>query len=177
MARNKHRGRRPSRGGRPLGPWDRTPAGIRAAIISTPILLGLFIINSIGITLLENQINAGLICYPIQILAYTLNGFIAGSQARSSFNKATRVVGRKGETVRRQHPEYLVQGAIAGILLGIISVIVYFAVGAAAQELIPLVTIFLDFTSASAILFLIVDFTISVGAAVIGSLIYSRVAG
>ncbi len=167
--------RRPTRLGRPLGPWDRTPAGLRAALISTPILLVLFLVNSVGIAIFSSTtVPASLICYPIQLLAYVLNGFIAGAQARSSYNKATRTVGQHHEVVRSRHPNYAAQGALAGVVLGIVGIIVYFLVGAAATTLIPGVGLLLTIAAAPMALFLIVDFALCVGAGIIGGLIYGR---
>jgi hypothetical protein len=167
--------RRPSRVGRPLGPWDRIPAGIRAGIIFAPILFLLFLINSVGIGLFSSTgITAGMVCYPIQILAYAANGFLAGSQARSTHNKATRMVGREHERVRNRRPNYVAQGALAGVVLGIIAILVYFIVGAAANSLIPGLGLFMSIGGASIALFLIVDFAVCVGAGIIGGMIYNH---
>jgi len=161
-----------SRVGRPLGPWDRTPAGLRAVIISTPIVFGLFLLNSAGLLIFTTTaITGGLICYPIQILAYGLNGWIAGAQARSSHNKATRVSGKQGEMVRQQHPNYIAQGALAGVVISLVGVVVYFLAGVAAASLLPGLLVF---SAAPAVLFIVVDVAIAIGAGIIGGWIYSR---
>ncbi len=157
---------------KPLGPWDRTPAGIRAALISTPIVFGLFLLNSAGLLIFTTTaISGGLICYPVQILAYVLNGWIAGAQARSSHNNATRTVGRRGETVRRQHPNYIAQGALAGVMISLVGIAVYFLAGVAAASLLPGLLVF---AAAPAVLFIIVDVAVAIGSGIIGGWIYER---
>lgn len=172
---SRRRSIRSERLGRPLGPWDRTPAGIRAALISTPLLLGLFLVNGIGIGIFSSTaLTAALICYPAQVLAYGFNGWLAGQQARSSFGKSTRTVGLKGQVVRHQRPDYLPQGALAGFLLSLVGLLVYFAVGLTANSLLPGLAL-LGSIGATAVLFLIVDVAVCVGAGILGAIIYDRV--
>lgn len=173
MSTYRNHPRRPSsRGGRPLGFWDRIPAGVRAALINTPIVFGLFLINSIGLLIFSTTtISSGLVCYSIQILAYIFNGWLAGYQARATYNKSTRMVGKQGETVRTHHPNYLIQGVFAGLLLWLVGVAVYFMVGATASSLLPGLAVF---ASSTAALFLVVDLAVAMGGGIIGSLIYGK---
>lgn len=168
----RHVQRPSSRSGRPLGFWDRIPAGVRAALISTPIMIFVFLVNSISLLVYTTtSLTSGLICYSVQILAYLFNGWLAGALARSTFNKATRMVGKRGETVRTQHPEYLPQGALAGFLLWLVGLIIFFIVGASADSLLPGLVVFAGYTS---VLFLVVDLAVAIGAGIIGAIIYGK---
>lgn len=179
-SRNSRRSSRPSR--RPLGPWDRTPAGIRAALISTPILLILFLINSVGITLFSaTEIWGLLIFYPVQVFGYLLNGVIAGIQARSSHLKSTRRVGHRHEVVQKTHPNYMAQGTLAGVVLAVIALLIYVVANSTAGMLIPYLDIVLTIIEwvvggpAPVALLLIADVIICIGAGTVGGLIYDRV--
>ncbi len=167
---------------RPLGPWDRTPAGIRAALISTPILLILFLINSIGIALFSATGIWGLfIFYFIQIFGYILNGVIAGAQARSSHLKANRRVGHQYEKVQRTHPNYVAQGFLAGIILSVIALVIYMLAYSTAGVLIPYLDSVLAISgwlvggSAPVTLLIVVDMVACIGSGTLGGLIYEHV--
>ena len=167
---------------RPLGPWDRTPAGIRAALISTPIMLILFLINSIGIALFSaTEIWGLLVFYPIQVLGYLLNGLIAGAQARSSHLKSGRQVGHSHEVVRKTHPNYVALGFLAGILLSLVAVVVYVLANSASGMLIPYLDVILQIIaglvggSAPVALLLVTDVIACIAAGTLGAFVYDRV--
>lgn len=163
---------------RPLGWWDRIPAGIRSTLISSPLLLILFVANSVAAGVFATTgFYAALICYPIQLAAYILNGMLSGWFQRNTFNKANRRVGFSHETARYNRPEYLPQGVVAGVLLGLVGLatyaLIYVAAEAAAASLLPGVGLF-SFIGGSAIIFLFIDYALCIGAGVLGALIFDR---
>lgn len=167
--------RRPSRVGRPLGPWDRIPGGIRGAFISTPLLFLVFLINSAGfVGFIATGTPAWLVFYPIQILAYILNGVISAAQARNSHSKATRVVGHLHERVQTRHPNYIAQGALGGFVLASIGLVICLTAGTAAEILIPLMGLLFTYASTPLVLLLAVDFAVAIGSGMLGAQIFKN---
>lgn len=100
-------------------------------LITGAILIVLMAINSVAFGLSSVTGGASLICYPIQLLAYLLNGFISGSfeQKRFANNKRLNPLTPK--------PNYLIVGAMGGLVVTIIAAVVYVIVTTASVALVP----------------------------------------
>jgi hypothetical protein len=173
---NRRRGN-VSGGGMPMGPWDRTPAGIRASLISLPIVFGIYLLNSLGLNMFHNSMlfqsipTVVVLCYPVQLLGYVLNGWIAGAQARSTHDKAVRRVGRQGEVVRRRHPDYIGASVLAGILLAVYLMTIYFIAGTSVKNFLPGLQVVRDIAQ---FFYLVVDAGLCIGCATLGGMIYQH---
>ncbi|RLC91744.1 MAG: hypothetical protein DRI79_02085 [Chloroflexi bacterium] len=157
---------------RPPGMWHSIPPWVRAACISFGILAVIFVANGLGASIFAmTGFTIALICYPIQLLAYILNGILAGWQADLTRSVYLRQVGHRGERVRRNLPEFIKEGALAGLLLAILAAVMYFAGTTAVSSLIPLVTL-VGFTAPW--LLVVVDLVTGTGLGALGGIIYER---
>lgn len=159
---------------RPPGLWDGIPAGVRAPIISFGLLAVLFVANGLAVTVFAASaftFSPAMICYPVQLIAYAINGMIAGWQADITRAKYLRHVGHKGEQVQRNLPEYLLQGALAGFILAVLAALIYLASNAVVSTFVPLVAL-VGFSAPW--LLIIVDVVASTGLGMLGAIIYDR---
>ena len=167
-------GRRQSR---PPGFWHSIPAWIRGAFISFAMLLILFLINGIGSAIFTTTgFTPAMICYPIQLIFYAINGMLAGWQADETRAVQTRRVGFRGERVRLNLANYVLNGVLAGLVLAALGALVYFLTQGALAVIIPGLEIlfFIDW-SGPMWLFLIVDTFAAITVGALGGLIYDRV--
>jgi len=112
-----------------------------------------------------------MICYPVQLLAYLLNGILAGWQADLTRMKQLRGVGHGGERVQRNLPNFIAQGALAGLVLGLFAGLMYFAGNAIVAYFIPLVAL-VGFTAPW--LLVVVDLVSGIGLGMLGGIIYDN---
>jgi len=158
---------------RPTSFWDDIPAGVRGALISFGILLLLFACNGLGLALFSaTNLSVALIFYPAQMLFYILNGIFAGGQADSTRAKKTRQVGHQGERVQLNRPNYLLDGAVAGLTLAILAAIVYFVASNTATQILP--GLQLTGWGDTPLLFLALDAFAAISLGMVGGLIYDR---
>jgi hypothetical protein len=145
---------------------------VRAALISFGILAVIFVANGLAVTVFAaTGFSASLICYPVQLLAYVLNGILAGWQADLTRSVYLRQVGHRGERVRRNLPEFIKEGALAGLLLAILAAVMYFASTAVVSSLVPLIAL-VGFIAPW--LLVVVDLVVSTGLGALGGLLYDR---
>jgi hypothetical protein len=77
-----YQGRSLHRSLRPPGLWHNIPPWVRAAAIIFDVLAVMMIANGLGAAVFAaTGFTLALVCYAIQVLAYALNGVLAGWQA------------------------------------------------------------------------------------------------
>ena len=159
-------------GRRPPGPWHSIHPGIRAAIISFAVLAFVFVGNALAAGVFAyTGWSTALVCYPIQLLAYIANGLLGGWQADETRRALVPTVGPPGARVRRNVPNYIAIGAIAGLVLAVLAALVYFLTTSLAVELIPGLALF-GFATPWA--FVVVDGVLSIGLGALGGIIWDR---
>jgi hypothetical protein len=112
-----------------------------------------------------------MICYPVQLVAYILNGMLAGWQADLTRSHQIRQVGHRGERVQRNLPEYLMHGALAGLILAILAALMYFASNIVISTFVPLVAL-VGMTAPW--LLIVVDLVAGTGLGMLGGIVYDR---
>jgi hypothetical protein len=157
---------------RPLSWWQTIPAGLRAAFITFWIIIILFGCSGLGIPRMIGNW-AVFVAYAIQFVVYILNGVIAGSQADGSRNAATRTTGYAGERAKRPRPNYIINGLVAGFVLGIVLVLIQIILGMAAQSYMPEISLFND-ASGSPVIPLLMDLAFATIGGLIGGFIYDK---
>jgi len=169
---NQSRSRR--RRVRPPGLWHSIPPWIRAPIITFGLLAVVFVANGLAVTIFAATaftFSPAMICYPVQLLAYIVNGILAGWQADLTRFRHLRQVGHRGERVQRNLPEYLTHGALAGVLLALLAALMYLASNAVVATFVPLVAL-VGLTAPW--LLIIVDLVAATGLGMLGAVIYDR---
>jgi hypothetical protein len=136
----------------------------------------LFFINGVGAAIFSGSGFApALICYPIQLIFYAINGMLAGWQADETRAVQTRRVGFRGEVVRLNLANYVSNGALAGLVLAILGAITYFLAQQALAAIIPVLQILCLVGVAGPLwLFIVVDTLAAVAAGMLGGAIYDR---
>lgn len=102
--------------------------------------------------------------YVIQFGFYIFNGLLSGQQRDVSL----RIDPNK---FNQKNPQYLKNSFIGGVVLGVALVVLQLVIGAAVQVTLPVSAIFASMVS-TAVLLLLMDFSLSVIGALIGGLIY-----
>ena len=159
---------------KPPGLWDSIPPWVRAPFISFGLLAILFVANGLAVTLFAASaftFSPAMICYPVQLLAYILNGILAGYQADITRSKQLRGVGHIGERVRVNLPNYIVNGALAGLVLAILASLIYLASNAVLTTFVPIVAVV---GLSAPWLLIIVDIVAGIGLGMVGAWIYDR---
>ncbi len=161
---------------RPPGLWHDIPPWIRGAIISYVFLLVVFFVNGIGIVIFSGTGFApALICYPVQLIFYAINGMLAGWQADETRAVQLRTVGFRGEKVRLNLANYVGTGALAGLVLAILATISYFLLETAVIALVPGLQILALISVSSGLwLFILVDTMAAIAFGMLGGVIYER---
>lgn len=160
---------------RPPGLWDAIPPWIRAPLISFGMLAVLFVANGLAVNIFVVSgftFSPAMICYPVQLSAYVVNGMIAGWQADVTRSKHLRRVGHRGERrVQRNLPEYMKHGALAGLVLAVLAAVIYLASNAVLTTFVPLVGLV---GLSAPWLLIVVDLVASTGLGMIGGIIFDR---
>ena len=162
---------------RPPGMWHSIPPWIRGAAITFALVLVLFLINGIAATIFSGSGFApALICYPIQLVFYAINGMLAGWQADETRAVQTRRVGFRGEVVRLNLANYVSNGALAGLVLAIAGAIIYFLAQQALAAIMPVLEILALVGFMGPIwIFIIVDILAATAIGALGGVIYDRI--
>jgi len=169
---SSYRGAQRGRPKRPPGLWHDIPAGVRAAIICIGPLIAIFIGNGLGAGIFAlTGFSMAYICYPVQLLAYVVNGIIAGQQADATRRAYVRYTGKPGERVQISLPNYIMHGALAGLCLTIFAAIVYFVGSSVLAELVPLADL-IGFSTPWQ--FIVVDAVASISLGAVGGIIFDR---
>jgi len=161
---------------RPPGFWHGIPPWIRGAFISFVMVLVLFFINGIGVAIFSGTgFTPALICYPLQVIFYAVNGMLTGWQADETRAIQVRRVGFRGETVRLNLANYVGNGALAGLVLAILAAITYFLAQQAIAQIIPgLQILALIGVFGGLWLFILVDTLVAIAFGMLGGVIYDR---
>lgn len=107
------------------------PGWLWGGLITGAILIVLMAINSVAFGLSSVTGGASLICYPIQLMAYLVNGLISGSFEQKRYRNNVIL------NPRLPKPNYLVVGALGGLVVTIIAAVVYVIVTTASVALVP----------------------------------------
>lgn len=107
------------------------PGWLWGGLITGAVLIALMAVNSVAFGLASITGGASLICYPVQLIAYLLNGFLSGSFEQRRYTNNKRL------NPRTPKPNYLVVGALGGLVVTIIAAIVYVVVTTASVSLVP----------------------------------------
>lgn len=138
------------RGTGPFTFWERLHPSVRAASLMWVVLLAVALINSF------TGGSSILFCYPVQILLYVANGYLAGHFAQKSgypISELTRV------------------GSIAGLIGWVMPAIYYIVFGL----LLGVITLGIGFvTLVGACLFGPVDLAVHAGSGALGGWLYGR---
>lgn len=141
------------------------PGWVWGGLITGAILIVLMAVNSVAFGLSSLTGGASLICYPIQLMVYLINGLISGSfeQKRYLNNKRLNPLTPK--------PNYLVVGALGGLIVTIIAAIVYVIVSTASVSLIPPAATLIGSTLP---ILIGIDAIAAIGLGAIGGFFYGR---
>jgi hypothetical protein len=139
-------------------------------------MLVLFIINGIAFSIfIGTSFAPVLICYTVQLIFYAVNGMLAGWQADETRSVQVRRVGFRGEVVRFNLANYVVTGALSGLVLAVLAVASYFITDMALTSLVPGMEILVLIGLTGTLwVFAVVDALAAVAIGAIGGVIYER---
>lgn len=141
------------------------PGWVWSGLIMGALLVVLFVINTLAFGAATITGGTALVCYPVQLLAYLFNGLLS-CQLDSGRQKILRQL-----NPRRPAPNYMIIGALGGLVLSLIAAGAYVLTSRAAVALAPPVgAIF----GSSLILMIAIDAVAAIGLGLLGGLIYNQ---
>jgi len=146
-------------------PPSMVPGWGMAGVICGALLIAVFVANTIGNNSDTSEDGLSLICFPLQLLVYFFNGWLAGRLENDRYVKKRRL------NPLTPRPNYLIIGAAAGLVMALIAAIVYLCVDAAVISLAPAGKVLLG---SSVVGLIIIDAVAAIGLGSLGGMIYSR---